>query len=67
MAEARETELGAVTRGYARQQMADAIARSARRQELMRQVKPCAACGSDQVQLVDFDPAEWRCRMCGAE
>ena len=43
----------------------DAITISDKRLEAMKQAIPCPACGTDQVQLVNWiDNIEWKCRHC---
>lgn len=46
---------------------ADALKIADRREALCRGMKPCPACGTMQVQLVDHIavPAKWKCRQCG--
>lgn len=43
--------------------------RHLRRNFLSRNMRPCPACGDDQIQLIDdlVEPAEWKCRMCKHE
>jgi hypothetical protein len=32
-----------------------------------RNAKPCARCGTDQVQITDLIASKWRCRVCRYE
>lgn len=46
--------------------LAEVLKIADRREMLCRNAKPCPACFTDQVQLVDYVavPAQWKCRHC---
>ena len=45
--------------------LSSAIAMADRRELYCKSMKPCPACGTNQVQLVDWTvTAEWKCRKC---
>ena len=43
----------------------DAAMETAKRREAVCKNAPCCPqCGTNQVQLIDMEPVEWRCRGC---
>ena len=45
-----------------------ALSLTDKREEYCRNAKPCPACNTEQVQLVDWtNGAEWKCRHCKHE